>query len=173
MDLGHYTDYKDMDDFASNSFWNKNLYKFPIQFGILLFVLIPLCLLKNIGKLRFTSLIGIISLLILYFVVFIEAPFYIKDYWNKIYKKGDASTHLNVFNIEIGFEKDLSFLKGTATLFYGFGSHYGAYPIMKVLQNQSYARLQKVFFRGILVCAILYMGMAVIGYLSVPYKTPG
>ncbi len=173
MDVGGYADdYKDMDDFTKNSFWRGKKYKFPIQFGLLCFILLPLCLLKNIGKMRFTSFIGVGSLLVMYIIVFVEAPWYMIDYWTNIYKKDDKSTHLNFFNVEIGFQSDLAFLKGMATLFYGFGTHYGAYPIMCVVKNRTYERLQKIFIRGILVCAILYMSMGVIGYLSVPYDTP-
>ena len=172
MDIGGYTEYTNMDDFAKNSFWSELSYRFPIQFGVLLFVLLPLCLLKNIGKLRFTSILGVGSMLVMYFVVFAESPMYIIDYWNHKYKADDPTTHLNIYNIGIGFNKELSFLKGTATLFYGFGTHYGAYPIMRVLENRSYDRLQKIFFRGILFCGTLYMMMGIIGYLSVPLDTP-
>ncbi len=172
MDIGDYKKYKDMDDFTDNTFLNEAIYKYPIQFGILIFILIPLCLIKNIGKLGFVSFLGVGSLLIMYFVVFIESPWYISDYWQNVYKEDNKATYLNIFDIWIGFDKELNFMRGTALLFYGFGTHFSAYPIMKSLKNRTYVRLQKVFFRGTLVCGILYMAMGAIGYLSVPYKTP-
>ena len=50
-----------VEDFALNSFWNKLKIRFLICYIISIVILTPLCLLKNISKMRYASMFGIFS----------------------------------------------------------------------------------------------------------------
>jgi amino acid permease len=93
-------------------------------------------------------------------------------YWEETYKEDDPSTHLNLWNVGIGFTKDLNFFKGSATLFYAYSCHVGALPVYKTLKNNVQRRIQKVFKRSLLLDAILYSVVGILGYLSMPINTP-
>lgn len=61
---GKYPDYKDF----SLNVWDQYYFKFPIMYGICL-ILIPLCLIKDISKMRIASLFSIASLIYAIFVL--------------------------------------------------------------------------------------------------------
>jgi hypothetical protein len=64
--------------------WQKNYYiKCSIMFGLTLLIF-PVCLLKDISKMRFASMFGICALIYSILVVVIESPFFSKK---KIYMK--------------------------------------------------------------------------------------
>jgi amino acid permease len=161
-----------MNDFFTNSFWAESEFKFPIMYGLALFVILPLCLLKDVSKMRFTSIFGICSLLCLILIIIIESPWYLKYYLDNIYHKDDPSTHINLWDVTSGFNSNLYFFKGTATLFYAYSCHIGAFPIYKHLQNNIMRRIQKVFSRSIFLDALFYTIVGVTGLLSVPFNPP-
>jgi len=121
---------------------------------------------------RFNSIFGIASLFFLVIIIVIQSPWYISDYWNNIYKEDDPSTHLNIWDISKGFTENSYFFKGTATLFYAYSCHIGAFPIYKELKNNVLRRIQKIFLRSILMDATFYMVVGITGYLSNPISTP-
>lgn len=164
--------YKSIDDFFQNSFWSKNYIKFPVMYGIAFLIITPLCLLKNISKMRFNSIFGIFSLFFLILIIIIQTPWYFNDYLTHIYKKDVPETHLNLYDVSKGFTDELYFFKGTATLFYAYSCHVGAFPIYAELKNNVLRRVQKVFARSILLDAAFYMVVGVTGYLSNPIGTP-
>ena len=67
--------YKDFEK-KKKKIWNTNSYKFPVMFGVSL-ILLPLCLLKDLSKMRFTSMIGIMALSYAILVIIIESPFFL------------------------------------------------------------------------------------------------
>ena len=52
--------------------WDKNVYKFSIMFSICFIILIPLCCLRDISKMRYTSLLGITTLSYGIIVIIVE-----------------------------------------------------------------------------------------------------
>jgi amino acid permease len=170
-EFGNYG-YQSMNDFFEKSFWSYYSFKFPIMYGLAFFVILPLCLLKDISKMRFNSIFGVISLMFLVFIIIGQTPSYISDYWNNIYKLDDPSTHLNVWDVSKGFTENFYFFKGTATLFYAYSCHMGAFPVYKSLNNNISRRIQKVFARSIILDGTLYAIVGLSGYLSNPIGTP-
>lgn len=135
-------------------------------------IICPLCLLKDISKMRFASIFGVFSLMFLILIIIIQTPWYISDYFNRKYDPNNEKTWLNIYNIEKGFTKDFYFFKGTATLFYAYSCHVGAFPVYKSLENNTIQRTQKVFARSIMLDAAFYAIVSITGYLSNPVGTP-
>jgi len=172
-DLGNYVqDYDTLDDFFAYSFWDFYSYKYPIMFGITFCIHIPLCLTKEVAKLRFTSLLGVSVYLIIALILIIESPFYMEDYWTNIYLKDDPTTHVNFIDISSGFTSKLNFFKGTGAIFFAYACHFGAFPIMKNLSNPTIPRLSKVFSRSMTLATCVYITVATLGFLSCPINTP-
>ena len=148
--------------------WTKATYlKFPIMFGVALLVF-PLCLLKDISKMRIPSLIGVLALIYTIIVVIIESLFYM------IYENGEKASEMNWVNITHAFElKDgIPFFGGVATVFYLYSCHAGAFPVYKTLRNNTTRRIKKVFRRSILLDLFIYFFIAAASFLTSPINPP-
>jgi len=166
-DIGNYG-YDNMNDFVQKSFWSSYVYKFFVMYGILHIILLPLCLLKDMSKLRFSSIFGVFSLLFVMIIVIIQFPSYFSNYLSTR-KEGEE---LNFYDISRGFGPDLLFFKGTATIFYSFNCHIAAFPILKGLKDGVNRRIQKVFRRSLILDAFVYFIIGICGYLTCPIGTP-
>ena len=67
--------YKNNDIFLKESFWGEYKWKFSVSYGITFIIILPLCLLKNVSEMRYTSTFGILSIILLILIVLIESPF--------------------------------------------------------------------------------------------------
>ena len=161
-----YTDFSAFED----DIWNKLSYRIPIILGIAC-VLIPLCMAKNITAMRFFSLFGTIALFYTILVVIIECPFYWKNYLTNEYKKDDDSTHANYFDITKAFNSNLDFFTGMATVFFSFACSQGVFPVFKTLKHSNTRRMKKVFRRSIMLDLIIYIPIAIAGFMTTPIKT--
>lgn len=130
-------------------------------------ILIPLCLLKDISKMRIPSLFSICSLIYTLFVIIIESPKFFAKFLNE-----HSIDEVNWFDIRKGFGKDLKFFTSTATVFFAYTCHVGAFPVYKTLKNNVTRRINKVFRRSISLDAIIYLAVSICGYLTVPIGTP-
>ena len=155
----------------NDEIWNTYLYKFPIMLGICV-ILIPLCLLKDISKMRFTSLFSIASLIYVIIIIIIQAPGYYSHYKESIRKEEDLSTHANFYDLSKAFGNTLIFFPCLATLFFSFTCHAGAFPVYKTLNNPVSRRMNKVFRRSILLDLIIYYCVGVCGFLTAPVNAP-
>ena len=160
--------YKNNDTFLKESFWGEYKWKFSVCYGITFIIILPLCLLKNVSEMRYTSTFGILSIILLILIVLIESPFFIYNWWND----GITKDKVNIFNIKQGFDKDMKFIKSITTLFYGFSCHVGAFPIISSLKNPTRKRVDKVFKYGMTLDIICYLIIGFCGYLSQPIDTP-
>ncbi len=142
------------------------------MFGIGAFIILPLCLLKDISKMSFSSILGVVTLFFLVLIIVIEFPWYFSYYLNNDYKKDDESTWINYFDIGKGFTEKLYFFRGMSTLFYAYSCHIGAFPIYKTLREKSARRIQKIYRRSILIDGFFYLIVGITGYLSMPLNTP-
>lgn len=158
--------YPDFDLFQKE-IWNLYYIKFPVMFG-LTFLLSPICLLKDISKMRFVSLFGICSLMYSILVIIIQSPWFYIHYKNKVYKENDPSTHANWFDISKGFTSELNFFTAIATVFFVYTCHTGVFPVYKSMNNKTEKTVNTVFFRSILLDFIIYLSIAICGFITAP-----
>ena len=158
--------YNSIEDFAKNSFWNKLWLKFVVCYGILIFILLPLCLLKDASKMRYASTFGILSLFFLIIIIVFESPFYIK----KIII--DEKQKLNYYNILKELKGDMNFLQSLVTVLYAFSCHVGTFPVLITLHNRTKRRQQKVLRRAMTIDTICFLIVGACGYLTQPLETP-
>ena len=158
--------YQSVEDFVSDSFWNKIWIKFLVCYGITSIILLPLCLLKDASKMRYASTFGIISLFFLINIVVVECPFYIKKYVIDEKQKG------NYYDIVSGLKGNMKLLQSIVTVFYAFSCHVGAFPVLETLHNPTEKRTKKVLRRAISIDIISYLIIGASGYLTQPLETP-
>lgn len=162
FDLG----YGGVEEFAEKSFWNNTFIKFIICYIIAGFILSPLCLLKNISKMRYASMFGIFSLFFLIFIIVIECPFYIKfNFFNN-------KTKINLIDVISGFKGDMKILQAISTLFYAFSCHVGVFPVLNSLKNPTSQRINLLFKKSIMLDISCYLIIGISGYLTQPIDTP-
>ena len=150
-----------------NEVWDGAILKFPIMFGTTI-VIMPVCFMKDISKMRFASMFGICALIYSILVVVIESPWFLIHYLDN-YKEDDPKTHANWFDISKGFTKELNFFTGVATVFFTFTCHPGAFPVYKTLKNNNdNKRVNKCFFRSILLDICIYILIAICGFITAP-----
>jgi hypothetical protein len=145
------------------------------MYPIVIFILLPLSLKKDLTKLRFFSIFAVSSLLLMMIIIVIQTPHYY-NYWNEINtNKKDQLENKSLYNIwdfSTAFTSDFFYFKGTATIFYSFTCHVGALPIMKTLKNNYNRRIQKVIKRSVLMNVIIYLIIGICGYITCPINTP-
>ena len=155
-----------VEEFAEKSFWSEFNIRFIIGYLFAVLILLPLCLLKNISKMRYASMFGIFSLFFLIFIVIIECPFYIKH--NFI----DNKTKINFIDVISGFKGDMKILQSISTLFYAFACHAGVFPILNTLKNPTPQRINLLFKKSIILEISCYLIIGISGYLTQPVETP-
>ena len=170
--LFFYLSYSSNEDFLAHSFWAYPYVKYTVPYAIGLGIIFPLCLIKDVSKLRIASLIGVVVLISIILLLIIEAPFYFKHYLHNVYNKDDPSTHLNIYHVERGFDGSLTFFELCSSMFYAYVTTIGAVPIFNSLQNRVYRRIQKVVRRTIIFDIGLFLVIVTIGYLTCPIGTP-
>ena len=149
-------------------YWSQQYYlKFPIMFGITILV-IPLCLLKDISKMRIPSLIGVMALIYSILVIIVESFFYLI---NENLPSGES---MNWYDIRPAFSWDdgLPIFGGISTVFYLYSCHAGAFPVYKALRNNTTRRIKKVFRRSILLDICIYFTVAAASFITSPFKPP-
>lgn len=172
FEIGKFTNYSSLKEFYHDSFWGEFWFKSLVMIGTSIIVLLPLNLLKDITKLRFTSIFGIFCLFLVTLVIVFQLPEYINHYWKYEYKENDESTYVNWLNAGNAFTQELYFFKGLATLFYSYNCHIGIYPIYEKLVDNNKRRTRKVLLRSIVLDAGFYLVVGIAGYLTAPIKTP-
>ena len=163
------TKYITYNDFEVNE-WNTAIYNIIVLL-IISCSLIPLCLAKDIGKMKFFSLFGIIALFYTIIVLIIECPFFFTHYLKNIYKSDDKSTHANWFDITRSFNSNLDFFTGFATVVFSFACHQGAFPVFRTLKKNSPRRINKVFKRSVILDLIIYFLIYISSFLTSPLES--
>jgi amino acid permease len=162
--LYFYKKYETLEDFKNQSFWNEWYIQILLPYSVSIIVVYPMCLIKDVSKLRIISLIGVINILFLIFVVLFQSKDYIT--LNNIKK------NVNYFDISQGLKDKFDALNFISTIFYASCFHIGCVPVINTLKNNVRRRINKAIRRTILLDILLYLTIAVIGYLSYPINTP-
>ena len=167
--IGGY-DYESMLTFLSDTYWSEIWVKLCVNFGIGILIIFPLCLITDMKKLNVSSTIGVFTTLFIFLVVLVQFPFYFIEYLEKEYKADDESTHINIYHVERGFTKQLQFLQAFALFFFCFTGHNGLLPALEHLENPTPARRAKLYNIAIAMDMLIYLVIALCGYLSVPVQ---
>ena len=150
--------------------WDKLKIKLIVLVSLTI-LLFPLCLAKDIGKMRFFSLFGIISLSYTILVLLIECPFFWNYYLKNVYVKEDKSTHANWVDITRAFNSNLDFFTGFATIIFSFANHQGALPVERSLHTTDEKIMNKVFLISIILTLIIYFLTYISSFLTTPLKS--
>ena len=161
--------YPEFDNYE-DKVWDKLKIK-ALVLGSINILLIPLCILKDISKMKFFSLFGIIALFYTIMVLVIESYFYWKDYLDNTYIKEDKSTHANWFDITKAFNGNLDFFTGFATIVFSFSCHQGALPVYRSLNPNNEQVMSKVFRRSIILDLIIYFMIYIASFLTNPLES--
>ena len=170
LEIADKIDKKEYPDYVTykEEYWSQKLYlKFPIMLGIAALVF-PLCLLKDISKMRLASLFGVLALVYSIIVVIIESFFYLfNENWDKIGEMNWINIS-NAFSLEAG----VPFFGGISTVFYIYSCHAGAFPVYKTLRNNTTRRIKKVFRRSIILDICVYFTIAAASFITSPINPP-
>ncbi|RDD47151.1 putative sodium-coupled neutral amino acid transporter 7 [Trichoplax sp. H2] len=129
--------------------WYTNR-KFVMSIISTLFIL-PLSLLKNIGSLRYSSILGTVAVINVAIVVMIE--FFINDYHKRPIYQSRIS---NWSQIASAF----------STICFGFHCHISSIPSYEKLRDRSIKRFNLVIIIAMLVCIVVYSITGSFGYMS-------
>jgi amino acid permease len=116
--------------------------------------------------------IGVISLFVVVLIIIIQSPYFIDNYYDEIYKKDDKSTHLNVYDLSKGADKDLNIIRPFVTLFFAYTSQNALFPIIEVLKDRTKKKVDKIFYISSIIDCLIYILIGILGYLTQPIDTP-
>lgn len=100
-------------------------------------------------------------------MIVIQSPSYFEEFL-----KNNPSSSVNWYDLSTGFTPELNFFRGTATVFFAYTCHVGAFPVYKTLKHNVIRRINKVFRRSILLDAFVYVIVGTCGFLTQPIGTP-
>ena len=170
-DIGDYG-YESLNDFIEKSFWKKYSYKFIICYGINLLLILPFCLKKNMSEMKLLTYIGVISLVFVVLIIICQSPFYIKHYYDEIYKKDDKNTYLNIYDLSKGWDKELNLIRPFITLFFAYASQIAVFPIINTVKDRTKKKVDKIFYLSSIIDGSIYIIIGILGYLTQPIDTP-
>ncbi len=170
-DIGDYG-YESLNDFIEKSFWKKYSYKFIICYGINLLLILPFCLKKNMSEMKLLTYIGVISLVFVVLIIICQSPFYIKHYYDEIYKKNDKNTYLNIYDLSKGWDKELNLIRPFITLFFAYASQIAVFPIINTVKDRTKKKVDKIFYLSSIIDGSIYIIIGILGYLTQPIDTP-
>ena len=142
--------------------------KICVNFGIGILIIFPLCLVTDMKKLNISSTIGVFTTLFILLVVLVQFPFYFIDYLDNRYDENNEDTHINIYNVERGFTKQIQFLQCFALFFFCFTGHNGLLPALEHLENPTPKRRAKLYNISIAMDMLIYLVISMCGYLSTP-----
>ena len=162
--LHYYKYYKKKETFEKESFWNEWYIKFLLPYASSVIIVYPMCLIKDVSKLRIISLIGVVNLVFLIFIILFQSKDYIKQ--------ENIDNYVNYIDIRKGFQGKFDTINFISTIFFASCFHIGCVPVINTLKNNVRRRIYKSIRRTILLDIILYLSITVVGYLSYPINTP-
>ena len=158
--------YKNMDNFAERSFWREKNIKILVCFLITYLILFPLCLIKTISKMRYSSAIGVFCLFLVILIILVQFPSF---YYHNIHQR---KNNINFLNLKYGFDRNFQFFQSISIIIYAFDCHAGLFPILSSMNRPIKIRVQKVLKNAVLIDVISCIIISLSGYLSQPFHTP-
>jgi amino acid permease len=136
---------------------NGDLVKY-IQVVVLNLILMPICLKKDLSGLAHFNLFGILAILYLVILIIAQTPAYMNQdfYYEDI----------------VWYRFDLNTASGFAIALFAYASHTNIFAIKLELKDPVVRRLDKIFFRAVFSEMLIYLCVAIAGYLSFLKKTP-
>lgn len=128
----------------------------------MIFIQIPLSLLKNISILQYASLTATVSLCYCIIIIVVEAPFYFNQNYNT-----DDVYKLTLFPPQgIGY----NWLNCLSTFLFGFCVHNGLFQVFMEMDRPNLRRSLKVINRATWIEIILYFSISFGGFFSFFYN---
>ena len=158
--------YENMEKFAKKSFWGRKKIKIIVCYLITFTIVFPLCLIKTISKMRYSSAIGVIALFLMILIILIQFPSF---YYHNIHQRRH---NINFLNLKYGFDKNMHFFQAVSNIIYTFECHAGLFPVLSSMHAPTKKRVKKVIKNSILINVISCIIIALSGYLSQPFDTP-
>ena len=155
-----YDKYPGLKNFKDNSFWNNWYIKYLIPYASNILIVYPMCLIKDVSKLRIISLIGVLSIISLVGIIFYQAKDYI-DFKNSA---------INYYHVE---KTNIGVLNFISSVFFAACFHIGCVPVINTLKNNVRRRIYKAIRRTILIDMFFYISVSIVGYLSAPTIAQG
>ena len=126
-----------------------------IQGGALaLIVLYPICLIKDMGGLRYITFASFIAIFYTFIVLLVELPAYAHQNFND----PDYTLVYACF--------DWNLLTGMSITFLAYAVQAQVMPVYSELVNPNERRMKKVISRSVVIEMIFYFGIALAGYFS-------
>lgn len=161
------SNYKSIEDFEKTSVFNEIWFKILVMDGIALIFCFPLNLLKDVSKLRFTTLLAISCIFIVALVIIIQ----LSDFINEVKVKNPGFSY-NIFDISKSFNSDLTIFSAIAKISFSSAPHFGVFNVYDKLTNNDKRRTRKVLWRSSVFNVFFYILVGVTGYLTQPINTP-
>ena len=158
--------YDNMENFALRSFWGKKKVKIIVCYLITYTILFPLCLVKTISKMRYSSTLGVTALFLMIFIILVQFPSF---YYHNIHQR---KHNINFLDLKKAFDKNMQFFQAVSTIIYAFECHAGLFPVLSSMNKPTKVRVQKVLRNAVLIDVVSCMIIALSGYLSQPFDTP-
>lgn len=157
-------DHLKIDDFYEHSRWGKLWFKILIMVGVSIIPIIPLSLLRNVSKLRFSTLLGIFCLFGVAILIVAELNQFVASYPEGIY--------INWINATDSINSNLDIFSSIATLFFAYACHFGAFNVLDKLYNVNPRRIKKFLISSVSLDCVFFLVVGICGYLTQPVKTP-
>lgn len=158
-----YKKYKKRKEFIEQSFWNEWYIKYVIPYASSILIVYPMCLIKDVSKLRIISLIGVVCIIGLVIIIFYQAHDFI-DFKNPEINYYDVTKdNINIVGI-------FNFI---SSVFFAACFHIGCVPVINTLKNNVRRRIYKAIRRTILIDIVFYISVSAVGYLSIPHLDKG
>lgn len=159
--------FSSLEEFYNNSIFSDIWFKVVVMVSIAMTLILPGNLLKDVSELRFTTLLAVSCLFVITIVIIVQLSSFVNQF-NEIYPEESY----NWFDISKSFNSNLQFFSAIATVCFSTAPHYGVFQIYNKLTNNNKKRTRKVILSSLVFNCIIYIIVAVTGYLTQPVKTP-
>lgn len=156
--------YENMENFATRSFWGKKRVRIIVSYLTTYIILVPLCLIKTMSKMRYSSTLGVAALFLMILIILVQFPSF---YYHNIHQRKH-----NINFLDLKLSEKMQFFQAISTIIYAFECHAGLFPVLSNMNKPTKIRVQKVLRSAILIDVISCMIIALSGYLSQPFDTP-